>query len=307
MSIEREVAWLRETVGLRVLPEQAVVEVTGEDALEWLQGQVTNDLSALRAGDSIYGFVLTPKGRVLADAWVTDAGEAYRLVVPASQVAPLMERLERYLIMEDVELVPRETLRVVTLQGPRAREVESGWPADRLGSGGRDLWVEADELDTVVARLADQCALLEGGVVSEEAWSRAHVLAGVPRFGVDFGERTYPQETGLAQRAVSFSKGCYLGQETVMMLQSRGKAPKTLWRWRIERSEPTPRGTAIRSGDQVAGEITSAVAHGAETIALGFLKRGQSASNPVGFAVEGAAARPLAPVEDGGEVGAEPT
>ena len=307
MSIERQVAWLGETIGLHVLAEQAVVEVTGDDAHEWLQGQVTNDLSALKMGASVYGFVLTPKGRVLVDAWVTDVGEGYHLVVPASQVAPLIERLERYLIMEDVELAHREALRVVTLQGPRAQEIESGWPADRLGAGGRDLWVEAEELEALVARLTDQCAALEGGVVGEAAWSRAHVLAGVPRFGVDFGARTYPQETGLTHRAVSFSKGCYLGQETVMMLQSRGKAPKTLWRWQIERSEPTESGTPIRSGDRVAGEITSAVAHGGETIALGFLKRGQSASDPEGFAVEGAPARPLGPVEDGDRVGAGST
>jgi folate-binding protein YgfZ len=125
------------------------------------------------------------------------------------------------------------------------------------------------------------------------------VLFGRPRFGVDFGEWTYPQETGLNTVAVSFNKGCYIGQETVVMLENRGKAPKVLWRWTVDSNEAPEAKTPITRGDTAVGEITSAVSGEGGVSALGFLKRGYETEGPDGFAVGGAPAHAIGAVEQG--------
>ena len=129
--------------------------------------------------------------------------------------------------------------------------------------------------------------------MSLDAWEFAHVLWGRPLFGRDFGEFTYPQETGLTQAAVSFNKGCYIGQETVVMLENRGKAPKVLWRWAIDGADAPEAKTPIERDGQSVGEITSAVTAGDGVVALGFLKRGQGDEDEQddGFSVGGAPAR----------------
>jgi len=198
--------------------------------------------------------------------------------------------------------------RVITAQGARAGEVaEGGWPADRLGTGGRQWVVSESELESQLERWSARCRELEGGWVSEDAWNHAHVIRGRPRFGVDFGDWTYPQETGLNPVAVSFGKGCYIGQETVVMLENRGKAPKVLWRWTIESAEPPEAKASIEQGDVVVGEITSAVLGDASVSALGFVKRGFEPQGPDGFAVLGAPAHAVGPVETGPGVCPSPT
>jgi folate-binding protein YgfZ len=299
MSIEREVDWLEHGVGVRRLDERAVISVAGDDAHDWLQGQITNQLDGKVAGDSAYGFVLTLKGRVLADVWVLVREEDFWLDVPKPQVGALLERLDKYVIMEDVDLEPRDDLAIVTAQGPKAAEIEEGgWPSNRLGADGRQWVVSTDEIDSVLQRLSTRATELGGGLVGDQAWAVAHVLRGRPRFGVDFGEDTYPQETGLTRIAVSFIKGCYIGQETVVMLQNRGKAPKVLWRWEVDAPEPPAPGSKIWQGETEVGEVTSAARFESETLALGYLKRGHDIDGSAGWTVDGRTARPAGPVED---------
>ncbi len=300
MAQANELAWLERSVGVIALDDRAIVSVAGDDAHDWLQGQVTNQLKDVEPGSSVYGFVLTLKGRILADVYVLIREGELWLDVPAAKVDALLERLDRYIIMEDVDLEHRKDLHVIAAQGPRSNELRGdGWLADRLGLGGRQ-WVVADaalesELTSLIARGRE----LGGGAVSSEAWAQAHVLRGRPRFGVDFGDWTYPQESGLNPLAVSFKKGCYIGQETVVMLENRGKAPKVLWRWAIEGSVAPAAKTPIAVNDAVVGEVTSA-AVGAEGVrALGFLKRGHESEAPESFVVAGLAARALGPVETG--------
>ena len=251
-------------------------------------------------GGSSYAFVLTLKGRILADVYALVREDDVWLDVPAAQVEPLLERLDRYIIMEDVDLVHREDLHLITAQGPRADVVaEGGWPADRLGVGGRQWVVPDAELGAELERLTTRSGELDGGWISDQAWNHAHVVRGRPRFGVDFGDWTYPQESGLNPVAVSFNKGCYIGQETVVMLENRGKAPKVLWRWRIDGVEPPEGKTPITMADAVVGEITSAVQEKEGISALGFLKRGHEIEGPEGFAVGGAAAHAVGPVKEG--------
>ena len=300
MVHRREIDWLERSVGVLELGDRTIISVSGDDARDWLQGQITNQVEAVEPGGSSYAFVLTLKGRILADVYALVREDDVWLDVPAGQVDALIERFDRYIIMEDVDLEHREDLRVVTAQGPRADEVAvGGWPADRLGVGGRQWVIPKAELEPELERLTARCRELGGGSVSDRAWNHAHVIRGRPRFGVDFGEWTYPQESGLNRLALSFTKGCYIGQETVVMLENRGKAPKVLWRWGIEGVDPPEAKTPITSGDAIVGEITSAVQDQEGIAALGFLKRGHEAEGPKGFAVGGAPAQAVGPVEEG--------
>lgn len=300
MSIEREVEWLEDSVGVRSLGDRAIIGVSGDDARDWLQGQITNQLEGAEPGNSVYGFVLTLKGRVLADVWVLVREDDLWLDIPKPQVDALLERLDRYIIMEDVDLERRDDLRIITAQGPKANEIEgNSWPSDRLGVGGRQWVVPESKLSDELGRIVTRAGALGGGEVSDEAWGHAHVVRGRPRFGVDFGEQTYPQESGLTPVAVSFVKGCYIGQETVVMLQNRGKAPKVLWRWEIDGPEPPAPQSIIMLGESKVGEVTSAVRDGARSVALGYLKRGHEADDSARWSIGGLSAKPAGPVEEG--------
>ena len=172
------------------------------------------------------------------------------LDVPATQVDALLERFDRYIIMEDVDLEHLEDLRVITAQGARADEVVgrrlargSAWgpEAGNGSSQSRSSRSELERLDHTVS-----ASSTVDGLATRRGTTPMSSAAG-PRFGVDFGDWTYPQETGLNPVAVSFTKGCYIGQETVMMLENRGKAPKVLWRWAIDSVEPQLRRHQLRS------------------------------------------------------------
>ena len=298
MSHARELGWLEASVGVLAPSNRTVISVSGDDTHEWLQGQLSNQCEGLEQGESVYGFILTLKGRVMADAWAYVHDGGVWLEVPEPAVDALLERLDRYIIMEDVDLEHRPDLCVVLAQGPKCDEVASdGWPSDRLGTGGRAWLVDRGELDAEVERATKRAASAGGGWVSPQAWRHAHVVRGRPMFGVDFGDWTYPQETGLTAAAVSFNKGCYVGQETVVMLENRGKAPKQLWRWRIEGADaPEPGAPILRDGVAV-GEVTSAADGEDQAPALGFLKRGHEAERD-GFSVAGRSATPLGPVAE---------
>ncbi|MEM7434880.1 MAG: hypothetical protein AAF436_06980 [Myxococcota bacterium] len=297
MSADQTLDWCTQSVAVRQLTDRAILEVTGDDAATWLQGQVTNQLEGAASGDAVYGFVLTLKGRVLADVWVLAHDDGFWLEVPAAQVEALIERLDRYIIMEDVDLAHRGDLRIIAGVGPVASQVRpGGWPADRLGSGGR-VWVLPEAAEADAWEEATQAAAsLQGGPATDDGWASAHIQLGRPRFGVDFGEDTYPQETGLTASAVSFNKGCYIGQETVVMLQNRGKAPKTLWRWTIDGDEAPEPGATITRGDAAAGTVTSLTRAGGQTAALGYLKRGHEPTSDGPWKVGGLPASLVGPV-----------
>ena len=279
MDQTRELEWLQTSVGVLAPRERSVIAVTGDDAHEWLQGQLTNQCEDARPGSSVW------------------------LDVPEVQVAALLERLDRYVIMEDVDLEHRADLAPVVAEGPEAVNVHPGrWPGGRLGSTGRQWLVARTDLEAELEGAARRAQDVGGGHVSEEAWRDAHVVMGRPRFGSDFGEWTYPQESGLTPAAVSFTKGCYIGQETVVMLENRGKPPKVLWRWALEGNEVPPARSPIVDGGATVGELTSAVATGSEVRALGFLKRGHEGRD-TSFRVLGRKARALGPVSEGLEAG----
>ncbi len=281
-----------ETAGVRAQDADIVIAVDGDDARTWLNGQITNDLKRLSPDHGVYGLVLTTKGRVLADVLGFERGGGVFFATNRGVWPALREQLEKYIIMEDVTL--RETsLRVITVLGARAGEIDlstvlAGMDAsivtsDRLGAG-RDVIVEQAVYDDVHTLLVAAAQAVGGSAVDDAAWELARISAGVPRFSVDFGEKTYPQEAGLKDRAVSFEKGCYLGQEVVCMLENRGQLSRTLVRVRL--SSGAPAGSALRRGEDSVGELTSVAGeHGLAMVKRAHAEPGTSLDTDHGSAL----------------------
>jgi folate-binding protein YgfZ len=276
MDVEAEAERLVEAAGMRRLVDQRVLRVGGDDAASWLQGQVSNDVLAIGPGGSSYGLVLETSGKILSDVFVHRGEDAFFLVAPEERSAALLAHLDAHVVMEDVELALRPDLAVITVQGPGAAQVVAGregvFSADRLGGpGGFDLLVSLEHAVEVEAELSEAGAT----VVGEAGWELARVRAAVPRMGLDFGAQTLPQEAGLAGRAVSFTKGCYLGQEPVVMLEHRGKPPKRLFLLRSE--GPLVAGAEIMTDDGArVGRVTSAAPFpegDGRFLGLGLIKR----------------------------------
>jgi len=247
--------------------DEALVSVRGEDARTWLNGQITNDLKPLAVGRPVYGLVLSAKGRILADLLAIEHPEHGLLVaVPRGAWPTLKAHLEHYIIMEDVELVPRPDLALLTVQGENG---PGSLPHARLGAGFDEV-VAADE---AAARLA----ALGARVIDETERERLRLRLGRPRFPVDFGEHTYPQEAGLEKGAVSFQKGCYLGQEVVCMLESRGQISRRLVR--LAGPSGLAAGAELRGADeQLVGTVTSSADDEGRSVALGIVKRAHAAA-----------------------------
>lgn len=270
--------------------DRAVLVVTGTDRLAWLNGLCTADLVKRAPGAAVYGLFVGRNGRVLADAMVVidDGAERVLLAVPAAGAAPLREHLDHYLVMEDAEVAPRtDGFEVWTVHGPRVVEALEaaraaggvGGTLDRTGLGGAVVLAPMDVAREVAAALAG------GATVGDEAgWEALRLERGVPRFGVDFDDKTYPQEAGLEKDAVSFDKGCYLGQEVVCMLELRGHVKRKLAAVVLDGTEPPARAADVKDeGGAAVGEVTSAAWSPTlgKAVALAMVKRAQSAPGQV--------------------------
>lgn len=269
-TFDEQLRALREGCAVRELHELTVLEVHGRDRATWLNGLVTQDTRALAPGRSVYAAAVAVKGKILADLHVHARAESLLLVVPSSQAAELAAHLDRFIVMEDVTLAPLDAV-VLALCGPGAGGLDLGerYETARLGAAGFDLIVEAPRAEELRASLA---ALVSSGAavsVGDEAWEAARVLAGVPRFGVDFGSANFVQEAAITPRAVSFNKGCYLGQEVVCRLEMRGHVQKVLLRLKVDGEVPAA-GDVVRAEGAEVGVITSAAAApgGGEALAM---------------------------------------
>lgn len=273
---------LATSAGVRLLSDE-VLRVSGEDARAWLGGQVTNQTRLMSRGDAVYTLVLDVRGKILADAWVIERDDLV-LVVPPGTRAALLEHFDAYIVMEDVELAALDEA-VVTVQGPKAAEVveragRPSFPCDRLGLGGRDVVVPIADAERTRDELARAAEALGGGAVGEEGWELARLRVGRPRFSIDFGPANYPQEAGLERIAVSFLKGCYLGQEVVCTLQNRGQLSRRLV---VLEGAELASGVELRLDGKVVGQVTSAVRDGAAGVArgLGYVKRAAASAGRV--------------------------
>jgi folate-binding protein YgfZ len=237
-------ARLREGAPTWVAEPVALVWVEGPDAASFLHGLLSNDVAGLAPGGSADALLLDAKGHVQAAIGVhRDEADAFTLVVAPSEGDAVAAALDRYHFSEDLDLLGPEDAWALTVAGMPA-------PAGLSVPG-----ILPGTVRVVVDDPAAAGAALPGGQAPREALEMARVAAGVARVGVDTGPATLVQEAALEDRAVSFTKGCYLGQETVARLQFRGRANRAL-RGLLLESAPEP-GAAVTAGGREVGRVTS--------------------------------------------------
>lgn len=284
-SVVADAAVVRTGVGIRSREDLLVYKLEGEDQRSWLNGQVTGDVRNTHAGDSVYCLSVNVRGRIMADVWVLDAGDALMLLVPANSAESLLESYESQIIMEDVEILAQPNARAVSLLGPRSQELADkvvsetvhAFPGDVLGNGGVWLLTTENFCEDLITRLSREGASLGARVMGKDGYELARVRAAVPAFGRDFGLSEYPQEAGLKTRAVAFNKGCYLGQEVICTLENRGKLSRKLCAFTLS-SVVEDGAELVDSEGQVLGRLTSVEADPEQgtVLALGYLKRAKA-------------------------------
>lgn len=270
VELDAQYRQLREECGLLERPRGAI-DVLGADAAEYLQGQLTNDVESVAVGEGQYAALLDRKGHMQTDMRVLRVGEAAILIDTEPQTKDAaLRHLTMYSIGRDVQVGDASAERAfVSLIGPRAAEIAGTAPlpefaneATKLASvdvvavgtrDGIDILCPAAERERVIAALTDAGAV----EVSAEAVEILRVEAGVPRFGAEMDAGTMPAEASIVDDAVSFTKGCYIGQETVARLHYKGKPNKHLRGLRLS-GAATP-GAALRLGDKEVGTLGGAV------------------------------------------------
>jgi folate-binding protein YgfZ len=270
---------LREAAGLVDRSYRGKLRLTGGEAVDYLQGQVTNDVEALAPGSGCYAGLLTPKGQIVADMRILRGDDFVWIDCEPRSIPALVRNAEMYGIGRDVQVEDATAgWAILSLIGPAARaaldaappEQEHAWVEGEHGlyvatDGGVDVICPAAEADAARAALGVE-------EVSEEAAECVRIESGRPRLGYEIAGGVIPQEAGLNERMVSFTKGCYVGQETVARLHYKGKPNRHLRGLRL--SEPVATGVEVTAGDRVLGKIGSAAvspAHG--PIALAILRR----------------------------------
>jgi folate-binding protein YgfZ len=230
---------LTEDAALVDRSERGKLALTGADAKGLLNGQVSNEIEALAPGAGCYAALLTNKGKMLGDLRVLDTGAELWLDTERISLQALFDTIRRGSVGWQVELHKRTLQQaLLSVLGPRAAEL------------GVDVVCAAEDAERVRAALA----LPE---VPESAAEVIRVESGRPRYGIDLDDTTIPQEAGLNDRAVSFTKGCYVGQETVARLHYRGKPNRSLRGLRF--SAPVPAGTPLVLGEREVGRVGSSV------------------------------------------------
>jgi tRNA-modifying protein YgfZ len=274
-SLAADYRLLTERLGLVDRSERGKLALTGGEAKEFLHGQVTNDIEALTPGQGCYAAFLTHKGKMLGDLRVLDLGGELWLDTERASLQELFNMIRRYKLGRDVELHKRTLERaLLSLVGPGAPTVgerEHDSATDEIGGVPVTLVRTDVGVDVIcdAARADDVKAALGVPEVPEAVAEIVRVERGRPRYGVDLDDSVIPQEAGLNARAVSFTKGCYVGQETVARLYYRGKPNRHLRGLRL--SEPVATGEPLRLGEREVGRVGSSLvspAHGPIALAL---------------------------------------
>ncbi|MEO7676523.1 MAG: aminomethyltransferase family protein [Verrucomicrobiota bacterium] len=300
---------LRDSVGVIDLSFRGRLCLLGADRQNFLNGQVTNNVKDLKMGDGCYAAVITAKGKMQTDLNVYSLENELLLDFEPGLFEQVKQRLEKYIVSEDVQVVdvaPHYGL--LSVQGPKSADVQRAagiLPADsssktlaagsfssikhetlgeiylmnqpRTGSVGFDLFVPAQSLGTVADKLIAAAKHLGGRVCGWEAMETARIEAGIPRFGADMDETNLPPEAGLDARAISYTKGCYIGQEVIARIRTYGQVAKALRGLRLADDLKTlpVKGDKLFLGEKEIGYITSAIASPIfkTNIALGYVRR----------------------------------
>jgi folate-binding protein YgfZ len=293
------------------LSRRGRIRVTGEDRARLLHAMTTNHVQQMKPGDGIYVFFLNAQGRILADAVVLCFEDHFLLDTAPETRRAVYEHLDQYIIADDVTLedVTEETFSF-GLEGPKAIDVaarcEMQAPHHRFSHVASNGMVAANIAATgshgiriygAIGRKEEVIALIEAAgaiAASEEDAETVRIENFVPRYGCDITEHTLPQETQ-QMHALHFQKGCYLGQEIVERIRSRGHVNRLLMGFRIEdATKPPAQGTKLMLEGQAAGEVTSAAAAPEAVFGLAYV-RTQWAKSGAMAEIDGHAAALFAP------------
>ena len=287
--------------GIYDLGGRAKIAVTRGDRVRWLNGMISNNVRDLASGHGVYAFLLNAQGRIQADLYAFQRGESLLIDTEGAQREKVLQLFDRYIIADDVEIADiSDKLTALGLTGPESRKV-----LERAGIAVPDL---AHLQFADAACQQKSITLLHSGEEARESWqiwiapehggalrdalvtagarpagtaalNLFRIARGIPQFGVDIRDRDLPQETGQT-RALNFTKGCYLGQEIVERIRSRGAVHRQFTGFDVEGTLPAPGAKIVvaesESGKEV-GEITSSailpLLGEDRPVALGYLRR----------------------------------
>jgi folate-binding protein YgfZ len=287
--------------GIYDLGERAKISVTGGDRVRWLNGMISNNVRDLASGHGVYAFLLNAQGRIQADLYAFQRGESLLIDIEGAQREKVLQLFDRYIIADDVEIADiSDKLTALGLTGPESRHVleragivvpnlahlqfaEAVWQQKSItllhsGEKAREswqIWIAPEH----AGALRDALVTAGARPTGTAALNLFRIARGIPQFGVDIRERDLPQETGQT-RALNFTKGCYLGQEIVERIRSRGAVHRQFTGFDVEGTLPAPGAKIVvaesESGKEV-GEITSSailpLPGGDRPVALGYLRR----------------------------------
>ncbi len=278
--------------------DQRVVAVGGAQAVDFLHRMLSQDVKGIPAGGVRPACFLTAQGKIVADLLVWNPGAGRLLVISRAAAGRGLPLLERYVIADDVSFAdPAPAYVPALLLGSAASVPQAlgalGVRAAQGAFGTTTAWhllLPADRLAEVVAALLAHG--IEPALCGRAAFDLARVGAGAPLFGVELDDRVLPNEAGLSTTAVAWTKGCYLGQEPVVMAKHRGHPPTLLCRLRIDREFPLSPDAPLHEAGVVVGRVTTAVRVGRPGLtALGFVRHRSAAVGAELALDDGAAAR----------------
>jgi folate-binding protein YgfZ len=296
---------LRSTVGVIDLSARSRLVLLGADRQKLLNGQVTQDIKALRTGQGCYAALVTPKAKMLSDLNVHALPDELLLDFEPGLSRKVAERLEKFILSDDVQIVDAAPhYGLLSVQGPKApRIVEAmGWfetlpdaPLSivsardpslgelylvhhaRAGTRGFDLYAPIAAMSSVAEKLRVAAGEIHGRLCGWDALEVARVEAGIPRYGADMDDTNLPPEAGIEERAISYTKGCYSGQEVIARIRTYGQVAKALRGLKLTGDYPAlpPKGTRLFRQEKEVGYITTAVFSPAlnENIALGYVRK----------------------------------
>jgi folate-binding protein YgfZ len=294
-SVRAEYDALRKDAAVFDLSWRAKLSLAGDDRVRWLNGMITNNVRDLAPGHGVYAFLLNPQGRILGDLYAYNLGDSIVVDTDRSQYEKIRATFDHYIIMDDVEIADKP-LSAFGVGGPRAPDAlqRAGFNTSALqpleitsiewrGDAMRLVRTGSDPFPAFEIWFAPEAAAPLWGVLVEaqahpagsEALELFRIARGIPRYGQDIRERDLPQETE-QQRALNFNKGCYVGQEIVERIRSRGSVHRAFTGFRVD-GPALQVGTKIDAEGKEIGEITSSATlpapEGERAVALGYIRR----------------------------------
>jgi glycine cleavage system T protein len=293
---------VRRTVGLADRSYRGKLRFTGKDRVAFLQGQITNDVKQLTQDRGLYAALLTIKGKMVADLELFQEGEAILMDLEPAVTEKIRAQLSRYILAADVKIEDAsDKMAHLTLQGSASSDLLGKLSGEALppfsdrsvaqkklsghsvmviktaytGEEGYDLLLPAASASDVWSSLMQTGQEVGIRPVGFEALESLRIEAGIPRYGVDMDEDVFPVEAGLEDTAISYTKGCYTGQEPISRIKHRGQLNRHLIGFIIEGTTPPQKGDKVMKGEQEVGYITSGIVSPTleKSVALGYLRR----------------------------------